>query len=143
MGIAVHRRMKYRIAIGALLLAAVYPGFVLSYTWAQVATVTLPGGRNGPLDAYRHTLASAVVAYTLSPLAVRCVTSAMEASGRDANLMDQHNNAIGSSIGVRAHSFSAIEPMVRSKVRLGAEGAADPDQITWLPPQRWGERRWW
>jgi hypothetical protein len=60
------------------------------------------GGRHGPLDAYRHTLASAVIGFTLGPRAVQWATWAMENAGKDANRMDRHNNLIGADIGARA-----------------------------------------
>jgi hypothetical protein len=48
-----------------LTIMSLYPAFILGYTWFHVANAPFLGGRNGPLDAYRHTLASALVAYTL------------------------------------------------------------------------------
>jgi hypothetical protein len=120
-----------------------YPAFVLGYTWSHVARSNLPGGRHGPLDAYRHTLASAVVAFTLSPRAVEWVTSAMERRSTDANLMDRHNNRIGAAIGMRAHSFSEIEPAVQAQVQGGAIDARDAGQVTWLPPERWRRSLLW
>ena len=120
-----------------------YPAFVLGYTWSHVAHSSLPGGRHGPLDAYRHTLASAVVGFTLSPRAVEWVTWAMERGGNDANLMDRRNNRIGAAIGLRAHSFGEIEPAVQAKVQSGAIDAHDADQVTWLPPERWRKSLLW
>jgi hypothetical protein len=135
-------RFLTRISIAALLLSA-YPAFVLGYTWSHVADSNLPGGRFGPLDAYRHTLASAVVAFTLSPRVVDWVSMAMERGGNDSNLMDQHNNRIGGSIGLRARSFGDIEQIVHAQVLSGVVNAADPNQVTWLPPQRWRDGALW
>jgi len=67
----------------------------------------------------------------------------MERGGNDANLMDRHNNQIGAAIGVRAHSFSEIEPAVRAEVLRGAVDARDVSQVTWLPPDRWRASRLW
>jgi len=131
-----------RIAVAVLVVSA-YPAFVLGYTWSHVAGSSLPGGRHGPLDAYRHTLASAVVAFTLSPRAVEWVTSAMERRSTDANLMDRHNNQIGAAIGMRAHSFGEIEPAVQAQVQGGAIDAGDAGQVTWLPPERWRKSLLW
>jgi len=129
--------------VTAVLLVSAYPAFVLGYTWSHVAHSNLQGGRHGPLDAYRHTLASAVVAFTLSPRAVEWVTSAMERDRNDANLMDQHNNGIGAAIGLRVRSFSEIEPAVQAQVQRGAVNARDAVQVTWLPPERWRRSRLW
>ncbi|MGC3981436.1 MAG: hypothetical protein QM808_09270 [Steroidobacteraceae bacterium] len=129
------------IAISILIFA--YPAFVLGYTWSHVASSDLPGGRNGPLDAYRHTLASAVVAYTLNARAVEWVTAVMEAPGRPSNLMDRHNNRLGASIGSHVQSFVEIEPLVSVRVRDGQINATSAAQVTWLPPSRWRSDRLW
>ena len=119
--------------VTAVLLVSAYPAFVLGYTWSHVAHSNLQGGRHGPLDAYRHTLASAVVAFTLSP----------ERDRNDANLMDQHNNGIGAAIGLRVRSFSEIEPAVQAQVLRGAINARDAGQVTWLPQERWRKSQLW
>ncbi|MBX9848616.1 MAG: hypothetical protein K2X64_04930 [Rhodocyclaceae bacterium] len=124
------------IIITALLLCS-YPAFVLGYTWSHVASAGFPGGRHGPLDAYRHTLASAVVAYTLSPRTVEWITLVMESSAKRSSAMDRHNNRIGATIGSKAQSFSDIQPMVYDFVKQGAIEATDPNQIAWLPPVDW------
>ncbi|MCU0869929.1 MAG: hypothetical protein MUF30_10060, partial [Burkholderiales bacterium] len=103
----------------------------------------LPGGRNGPLDAYRHTLASAVVAWSIGERPVAWVTAVMEWRGKDANTMDRHNNRIGARIGRRVQSFAEIEPTVRQQVREGAVGARAPEQTTWLPRDAWGDAWLW
>jgi len=131
-----------RLVIAVLLVSA-YPAFVLGYTWSHVASSNLPGGSNGPLDAYRHTLASAVVAFTLSPRAVEMTTWLMERRGNDANLMDRRNNLVGAAIGMHARSFGEIEPAVRAEVLRGAVNARDAVQVTWLPPERWRASRFW
>lgn len=125
------------VALGA------YPGFVLGYTWTHVASSPLQGGRNGPLDAYRHTLASAVVAYTLGPSAVEMVSQVMESSTAESSAMDRHNNRIGAQIGTNAKRFAEIEPAVAAHVREGRENSALPDRTTWLPKNRWQEGWAW
>ena len=122
--------------LAAVLLSCAYPAFVLGYTWSHVATARFPGGRHGPLDAYRHTLASAVVAFTLSPHAVEWITLAMESNAKRSSSMDRHNNRIGSMTGEQAHSFSELQPAVQALVERGVVGATAPNQITWLPPSR-------
>jgi hypothetical protein len=125
------------------LLASAYPAFVLGYTWSHVLRSDFSGGRHGPLDAYRHTLASAVVSYTAGPRAVVWVTLVMESAGKEANRMDRNNNLIGAGIGASARSFSEIEPAVHARVLRGAVNASDPGQVTWLSPERWGAGRLW
>jgi len=119
---------------------AAYPLAVLSYVyWFSLAS-GLPGGRHGPQDAYRHALASAVVAYTLSPRVVDWATSVMEPGPTDpGDRMDRHNNAIGAAIGADADSFASIKPEVERRVRAGRIWARNPNQITWLPPSLWRE----
>ena len=138
--------MKARLFIrivGAICLVCAYPAFVLGYTWSNVARSDLPGGRHGPLDAYRHTLASAVVGFTLGAVAVDWATLVLERHGGASNVMDRHNNRIGAAIGARANSFGEIEPLVRAQVLRGDINAAEPLQVTWLPPERWRTAWWW
>lgn len=125
------------------LVLGLYPLFVLLYVWIQVARSDLPGGRNGPLDAYRHTLASSVVAYTLDERAVGLVTRLMESGNRNSSKMDIHNNRIGARIGAQAQSFGELEPAVRTAVSAGTIRSADTNQITWLPEKNWRDRRLW
>jgi hypothetical protein len=142
--VSMQTRTKSLIRIFAVaLLVSAYPTFVLGYTWTRVALSDLPGGGDGPRDAYRHTLASAVVAFTLGSRTVESVTRAMERSGTDANRMDRHNNEVGSAIGKRARSFTEIEPAVRDYVQRGAVHASDPVQVTWLPPEKWKHSILW
>lgn len=123
-------------------LAAAYPCFVLGSVYAHWLQADLPGGRNGPADAYRHSLASATVAYTGSAAWVDWVTRAMEGDGLDSDMhaMDAHNNRIGARIGARATSWNQMQRDVRIAVHAGTVDATDPDRITWLPRERWQER---
>jgi hypothetical protein len=137
------RRSKLTWLLLGLSLLAIYPGFVLAYTWSHVMDSPLHGGRHGPRDAYRHTLASAVVAYTLDARAIDLVNRVMEHRGKPSNRMDVHNNLIGASIGARAIRFSDIEPEVVRRVAAGAIDATSPDQITWLPEPQWQDGSLW
>jgi hypothetical protein len=125
----------------ALVLAA-YPGFVLGTVYAHWFAASLPGGRNGPADAYRHALASATVAYTTSPRLVQLVTHVMErdGNGNDSRAMDAHNNRLGARLGVEAPSWNAMQSAVLAAVKAGQIDARDDNQITWLPPNRWQNR---
>ncbi len=125
------------------LVLSLYPACVLIYTWSCVFRSDFEGGRHGPLDAYRHALASAVVSYSLGEWAVEWTTEMMEAGGRDSNRMDRHNNRIGAGIGSRAKSFAELEPSVRQHVLDGTVHSTDPHRITWLPKEEWSDGRIW
>lgn len=134
------RRWRRWLIAGAVFAA--YPAFVLIVVYANFFGAGLPGGRNGPADAYRHSLASAVVAYTASPRIVDWVTRVMERDGQGnrSRAMDAHNNGVGARIGRDAESWQAMHQAVRDAVRAGAIDAPDPQRITWLPPADWQER---
>lgn len=136
------RKLLWRFCALAALIGA-YPVCVLAFTWGHVLRSDLPGGRHGQLDAYRHALASATVSYTLGEWAVDLVTSVFEWDDKDSNEMDRHNNRIGAGIGSNAGSFREIEPAVLKSVRKGAVKATDPNQITWLPANKWRDGRLW
>lgn len=129
-------------ALLAFAIAAVYPAFVLGSVYATTLHSDLPGGRNGPKDAYRHSLASATVAYTGSARWVDWVTRFMEHGdgGDAANAMDRHNNRIGAEIGARAESWTQMRTDVLAAVKAGGVDIADDHRITWLPPEQWRER---
>lgn len=135
-------RRRWRSAAVAMLLVAAYPVFVLATVYTTTLRSDLPGGRHGPKDAYRHSLASAVVAYTGSPAWVRWATLAMEGDGHGdaARTMDIHNNRIGARIGAEAESWDAMHRDVLAAVRAGAIDAKEDTRITWLPPERWQNR---
>ena len=135
-------RRRYRLIAATVLVLAAYPAFVLGTVYAAWFKADLPGGRNGPADAYRHTLASATVAYTTSPRFVAWVTTWMERDGRgsDMRAMDAHNNRIGARIGAQAGSWSEMQARVRTAINAGHAGATNDNQITWLPRERWLDR---
>jgi hypothetical protein len=124
-------------------LAFLYVVLVLGFVWWHCYKSPLKAGANGPLDAYRHTFASAVVAYTTSPKVVQVVSDVMERKNRPANLMDKHNNAIGMRIGQQVKSLDEIHKRVVQKVENGTIDATDADQTTWLPPRYWGRAFLW
>ena len=130
-----------RLLIFCAVIAA-YPVFVLAATYSQYFQAGLPGGRNGPADAYRHSLASAIVAYTLSPRCVDWVTALMErgGEGNPSRAMDAHNNRIGARLGAAAPTWTAMQREVRAAVDHGAIDARSPDQITWRAPAAWQDR---
>jgi hypothetical protein len=140
--VKVKRKTLLRLSALAMLVS-VYPLCVLFYTWGSVFRSDLEGGRHGPLDAYRHTLASAVVSYTLGQWAVNFTTGLMESRGKDSNNMDSHNNRIGAGIGVSSKSFHDLEPSVRQSVLNGAVNSTNTNQVTWLPKEKWKSGRIW
>ena len=138
------KKRKLLLGIGgAILLLGVYPAFVLGYAGGHVFGSDFRGGRNGPLDAYRHALASSVVSYTLNESAVDLITVLFESKGKTSNRMDGHNNRIGARLGAHADSFRDLEPAVRQLVSNGAVDAVNPDQITWLPENKWRDGWIW
>jgi hypothetical protein len=132
---------RYRVMLALAFVLSLYPAFVLGTVYATTLRSDLPGGRYGPKDAYRHSLASAIVAYTGSPVWVEWVTMAMEGDGRDhpARAMDIHNNRIGTRIGLEAKSWDEMHETVLAAVHAGAVDA-DGDRIRWLPPEQWQNR---
>ena len=126
-----------------LIVLAVYPAGLLGYVWYHCWSTGLEGGKNGPLDAYRHTLSSAMLAYITTPSAVGFVTRVMEFRDRPTDLMDRHNNAISAEIGEHAHSLDEIEPLVRARIEAGTIDARTDTQATWLPPQQWRTSFFW
>ena len=137
-------RRKILLRLGAFaVLLGIYPLCVLIYTWSCVYRSNLDGGRHGPLDAYRHALASAVVAYTLDERAVYLITSLMESRDKASNKMDSRNNRIGARVGARSKSFHELEPSVRQYVLDGNANSTNTNQITWLPKEKWRKGRIW
>ena len=136
------RRLLKRAAVLAL-TPCLYPAGVIAFTWHHVLKSDFEGGRNGKLDAYRHSLASATVSYTLGEWAVDLTTWIFESGGKESNLMDTHNNRIGARLGTKAGSFCDIEPAVRQAVQNGHISATDSDQITSLPADKWRDSKFW
>ncbi|GAB3384439.1 DUF6973 domain-containing protein [Lysobacter fragariae] len=136
------RKRRWRRLFVVAVLLGVYPAFVMVATYSHFFAADLPGGRNGPADAYRHSLASAIVAYTLSPRCVDWVTAVMERGGEGnaSRAMDAHNNQLGARIGATAGSWNAMQQAVLAAVKNGAIDARSPDQITWLAPSAWRDR---
>jgi hypothetical protein len=140
------RRWRRRLVLVLALLAA-YPLFVLGTTYTITLRSGLDGGRHGPCDAYRHCLASAIVAYSSSPRFVEWVTAAMEGDDRGAShRMDAHNNGVGVRLAAGAANWSSLFASVRAAVDGGTVldetfvGASD--RVVWLPAAQW-RARWW
>ncbi|MFC0677897.1 DUF6973 domain-containing protein [Lysobacter korlensis] len=139
---AAARRRWLVAAVAVAMLLSAYPLFVLTTVYWSFFQAGLPGGRHGPADAYRHSLASATVAYTLSPRCVDWVTTVMERDGLGsaARAMDAHNNRIGARIGAEAESWTLMRQRVLAAVQNGAINSGSADRITWLAPHAWQDR---
>ena len=123
------KKRLFKRAFAFALILSVYPVCVIAFTWSHVLKSDFEGGRNGKLDAYRHSLASATVSYTLGEWAVNLTTWIFESNEKQSNKMDTHNNRIGARIGSNARSFSDIEPSVREAVLQGHVFATDSEQV--------------
>ncbi len=138
--------ITWRFWLLLVLLPCVYSASVLYFVYTNVWSSGLKGGGNGPADAYRHSLASALVAHTLSPKVVDLVTEIMENQGEDDPLhaMDRHNNRLGAEIGASIplswHSVEEVNQVIRKKVDNGNINATDPNQIRFLPKNYWVEK---
>ncbi len=139
--------ITWRFWLLLLLLPCVYSVSLLYFVYENVWNSGLKGGGNGPADAYRHSLSSALVAHTLSPKVVDLVTEMMENQGQDDPLhaMDRHNNRLGAKIGASIplswNSIETVNQAVRNKVDNGKINATDPNQIRFLPKKYWQEDR--
>ena len=136
------RNLFIKLAALALVLC-IYPLCILIYTWTCVYKSDLEGGRGGPLDAYRHTLASALVSYTIGEWGVNVTNFLMETRGNDSNKMDRHNNQIGANIGSQAKSFKEIESKVHKQILAGTIHSKNANQSTWLEKERWRNGKIW
>jgi hypothetical protein len=141
-GMIASLRRRWRWCLLAICVVGSYPAFVLGTVYATTSRSDLPGGRHGPKDAYRHSLASAIVAYTGSPAWVEWVTMVMERDGKGdaACAMDAHNNRLGARIGAQATSWNEMRTAVLNAVMAGGVTVDDQNRITWLPPERWQNR---
>jgi hypothetical protein len=136
------RLRRWRWVIVAAIALGLYPAFVLGTVYATTLRSDLPGGRHGPKDAYRHSLASAIVAYSGSLAWVDWATQVMENGGKGdaARAMDAHNNWLGARIGAQADSWNEMQTAVLAAVKAGDMNVEDQNRITWLPPERWQNR---
>ncbi len=122
-------------------LALIFSFWLLASTYAIILRSGLPGGSDGPMDAYRHTLASAQLSYCLGSGVVTVFTRLTERhpERRKDDAMDTHNNLVGAAIGAKAHSLREVRAEVRHRVQAGGVDRTDPGQVTWLPAAYWSE----
>ena len=131
------RRVVTRI-VAVLLLMSIAPLSLIAFAFWESHQSGLPGRRGGPQDAYRHVVASALLAYFVSPRAVEIATAFLERNqGGTHEAMDQKNNRIGAQLGERSRSLDLLRADARKLVAAGAVDATDKSQVTWLPRDRW------
>lgn len=143
--IAAPRSRWRRRCLFVLALLLAYPVLVVGATYTITLRSGLPGSSHGPCDAYRHSLASALVAYTLSPRCVRWVTDVMERGDGASHRMDAHNNQVGVRLAGKATSLVDLLARVRTAVDRGREissrSLADGTRVVWLAEDEWAG--WW
>ena len=137
------QRRLWGAGLLCLLLPLLYTMWILVQVYSAVWGSGLPGGGNGPADAYRHSLASALVSYTLSPRVIEAVTRLTERHADAADAMDRHNNRLGARIGAQAASLADTKAQIRRAVNAGQVYAPNDDQITWMPPSSWQNDRFY
>jgi hypothetical protein len=141
-------------AFGLTFLIGLFPATLLVAVWAHVFMSNLPGGRNGPLDAYRHMLASAYLSFALGPKSVEIVTTIMESCSKRSCQMDRNNNILGAKIGTEHSSLIDLEPAVTREIFSMKEELArsvNPEDETpsalgrpkWLASRDWGSGMFW
>ena len=127
--------------VACLVLASLFSIWLLASTYSIVLRSGLPGGSDGPMDAYRHTLASAQLSYFLGPGTVKVFTVLTERhpDRKRDDAMDTHNNLLGAAIGAQARSLREVRSEVLHRVMSGSVDQTDPGQVTWLPRYYWSE----
>lgn len=139
-----------------LFLSGIYICLILGIVYYNVWNSGLKGGGHGPQDAYRHSLASALVAHTLHPKCIELVIHVMEKDGTGsfANKMDTNNNRLGAQIGASVPWSTSSVSVVIKKVHTAVDNgtvqninsntkiSSNPQQIMWMPKKYWIKRRW-
>lgn len=96
----------------------------------------LSGYRGGPMDAFRHSLASAYVARYVGKWAVVTFTDFTERNHSSKyDVMDMHNNNVGVLIGTS--DTKDIYDEVKLRVSRGKINSQEAHVITWLPENKW------
>ena len=108
----------------------------------------LPGYFDGPADAYRHIVGTAELRRRFGfPTAYTIATGnevlGTHAEGHPPELrqMDDHNNAIGFSIGASAKSYEEVVQRARAAIDAGIVRGGDGSDGTPLWQSRWTEPR--
>lgn len=92
----------------------------------------LPGYYDGPADAYRHIVGTAELRRRFGFVAAYAVATANEIRGThvyghgpEPRAMDDHNNAIGLSIGADARSYEDVVQRARAAIDAGVAKGGD------------------
>ncbi|WPB87001.1 hypothetical protein [Sediminicoccus rosea] len=108
----------------------------------------LPGFYDGPADAYRHIVGAAELRRRFGWAIAYGIVTGNEVRGTHAKghapelrRMDDHNNAIGLSIGADATSNEEVVRRARAAIDAGVEnsGSGLGQTPLWLPQERWRE----
>jgi len=102
----------------------------------------LPGGRNGPQDAYRHILIAAELTRRLGTETAKLGLDALEAYGTAMQLqksedeaMDRYNNELGYKIGQNAQSWKEV--VARARELIERDHLGEPGYAWWESPVKW------
>ena len=130
-GNAPYRRVRHLLAPGgALLLESMHRDDVVASYAERDGWFVGPTVVEGVPD--RHTLASAVVSYTLHPRAVELVTRLMESKGKNSNTMDRHNNRIGFFLHTPFPSFEVFRCHPRREELVVERAGRMDGLLLWL-----------
>ena len=108
----------------------------------------LPGYLEGPADAYRRIVDTAELRRRFGWAIAYGIVTGNEVMGThvsrhpsELRRMDDHNNAIGFSIGADAQSYEEIVRRARAAIDAGIEngGSGLGQTPLWLPQERWKE----
>mgnify|MGYP006902223355 CR=1 FL=1 len=108
----------------------------------------LPGYFDGPADAYRHIVGTAELRRRFGFATAYAIATGNEVLGTHADghppelrQMDDHNNAIGFSIGADARSYEEVVQRARAAIDAAVTRGGDGSEGTPLWQSRWTEPR--
>lgn len=103
-----------------------WPGDIFDDATRDARRSGLPGPHNGPQDAYRHCLASCESTRENGEFPTQCLAWANEKKGdwkrgqeKGERDMDDHNNAVGISLGNSAKSYKDCQMLCLAAVNGG------------------------
>lgn len=123
-------------------------GSVESAASREAIESPLPGYLEGPADAYRHIIGAAELRRRFGWAIAYAIVTGNEVRGSherghppELRRMDDHNNAIGLSIGADATSYEEVVRRARAVIEAGIEnsGSGRGQTPLWLPQERWRE----
>lgn len=108
----------------------------------------LPGYLEGPADAYRHIVGAAELRRRFGWAIAYGIATGNEVHGThvrnhpsELRRMDDHNNAIGFTIGADAQTYEEVVRRAREAIQAGIEngGSGVGQTPLWLRQERWSE----